>query len=56
VHSGFILSAPQDRTGLPQSPLFFTRFRVTFTHSGTYPYICALHDDLGMNGKIIVLP
>jgi plastocyanin len=56
VHSGFILAAPQDRTGLAQSPLSVTRFRVTFTHAGTYPYICALHDDLGMKGKIIVLP
>jgi plastocyanin len=56
VHSGFILAAPQDRIGLPQSPISVTRFRITFTHPGTYPYICALHDDLGMKGKIIVLP
>jgi plastocyanin len=56
VHSGFILAAPQDRTGLAQSPLGVTRFRITFTHPGTYPYICALHDNLGMKGKIIVLP
>jgi len=56
VHSGFILAAPQERIGLPQSPLFVTRFRVTFTRAGTYPYICALHDDLGMKGDIIVLP
>jgi plastocyanin len=56
VHSGFIVAAPQDRTGLPQSPLGVTRFRVTFTKAGTYNYICALHDDLGMKGKIIVLP
>ena len=56
VHSGFILAAPQERVGLAQSPLFFTRFRVTFTRPGTYPYICALHDDLGMKGEIIVLP
>jgi len=56
AHSGFIVSAPQDRIGLPQAPLGVTRFRVTFTHAGTYPYICALHDDLGMTGKIIVVP
>jgi plastocyanin len=56
VHSGFILAAPQERIGLPQSPLFATRFRVTFTHAGTYSYICALHDDLGMKGEIIVVP
>ena len=56
VHSGFILAAPQDRIGLPQSPLTPTRFRITFTKAGIYPYICALHDELGMKGKIIVLP
>lgn len=56
VHSGFILAAPPDHTGLAQSPLSVTRFRVTFTHPGTYPYICALHDTLGMKGKVIVLP
>jgi hypothetical protein len=31
-------------------------FRVTFTHAGTYDYICALHDNLGMVGKVIVKP
>jgi plastocyanin len=56
VHSGFIVSAPQERIGLPQAPLGSTRFRITFTHAGVYPYICALHDDLGMKGKVIVLP
>jgi plastocyanin len=56
VHSGFIVAAPQERIGLPQSPLGVTRFRITFAKAGTYRYICALHDDLGMKGKIIVLP
>ena len=56
VHSGFIVSAPQDQIGSPQAPLGTTRFRVTFTTPGVYPYICALHDDLGMAGRIIVLP
>ena len=56
VHSGFIVSAPQDEIGSPQTPLSPTRFRITFTKSGVYPYICALHDDLGMKGTIIVLP
>lgn len=56
VHSGFIISAPQERIGLPQAPLGTTVFRVTFTNPGVYPYICALHDDLGMKGRIIVLP
>ncbi len=56
VHSGFIVAAPQERVGLPQSPLGVTRFRVTFPEAGTYPYICALHDHLGMKGTVIVLP
>jgi plastocyanin len=56
VHSGFIVAAPQDRIGLPQSPMATTRFRITFTLPGTYPYICALHDTLGMKGTIVVLP
>lgn len=56
VHSGLIVSAPQERTGLAQSPLGVTRFRITFTNAGTFPYICALHDNLGMKGKVIVLP
>ncbi len=56
VHSGFIMAAPQDQIGLPQTPLGTTRFRITFTNPGLYPYICALHDDLGMKGTIVVLP
>jgi plastocyanin len=56
VHSGFIISAPQERIGLPQAPLGHTRFRVTFTSPGTYSYVCTLHDELGMKGTIIVLP
>jgi plastocyanin len=56
VHSGFIAPAPQERTGLPQAPISATRFRITFTHAGVYPYICVLHDNLGMVGKVIVQP
>jgi len=56
VHSGFITQPPQDRTGLAQAPLSATRFRVTFTQPGVYPYICVLHDELGMVGQVIVLP
>ncbi len=56
VHSGFIVAAPQERLGLAQGPLGTTRFRVTFTHAGVYDYICALHDGLGMKGKIKVNP
>jgi plastocyanin len=56
VHSGFIQAAPQDRIGLAQAPPGVTRFRVTFTKPGTYPYKCALHDGLGMTGTVVVLP
>ena len=56
VHSGFLLAAPQDRVGLAQASPEVTRFRVTFSKPGVYPYICALHDGLGMKGKVVVLP
>lgn len=56
VNSGFIQAAPQDRTNLAQAPLGLTRFRVTFNSPGTYNYICGLHDELGMVGKVIVRP
>jgi len=56
VHSGFIVAAPQDMTGLAQTPLGVTRFRVTFTSPGTFDYFCALHDDLGMAARVIVHP
>jgi len=56
VHSGFIQAAPQDRTGLPQVPSGVTRFRVTFAEPGIYPYVCSLHDFLGMKGTVFVLP
>jgi len=56
VHSGFIVAPPQDRIGLAQAPPGVTRFRVTFTSPGVFPYICALHDDVGMKGEVVVLP
>lgn len=56
VHSGFLQAAPQDRVGLAQAQPGVTRFRVTFSKPGIYPYICALHDGLGMTGNVIVLP
>ncbi|HKW33351.1 MAG TPA: plastocyanin/azurin family copper-binding protein [Candidatus Acidoferrum sp.] len=56
VHSGFIVAAAQERVGLAQLPSGVTRFRVTFKSPGTYPYICALHDELGMQGTVVVLP
>jgi plastocyanin len=65
VHSGFIAQAGHERGGVPQAPapiaqvqppVGVTRFRVTFTQPGTYPYICAFHDQLGMTGEVIVVP
>jgi plastocyanin len=56
THSGFIVAAPQERLGVAQAPLGTTRFRVTFPKAGTFPYICALHDGLGMTGTVIVKP
>ena len=31
-------------------------FSVTFTTTGTFHYICALHDDMGMVGDVLVVP
>ena len=31
-------------------------FTVTFTHTGNYEYLCALHDYLGMMGTVLVVP
>jgi plastocyanin len=56
VHSGFIVAASENQAGVAQSPPGNTRFRITFTEAGTYNYICALHDNLGMIGKVVVLP
>jgi len=55
TNSGFLGAEPQERQGLAQAPPGVTRFRVTFTTPGTYDYICALHDDLGMKGRVVVI-
>ena len=52
--SAFYVAALQDQVGKPQTALGPTRVRVTFTKAGTFKYICALHDDLGMVGTVIV--
>ena len=54
VNSGFLSPTPQDRAGLAQANPGITRFRVTFTAPGVYNYICAVHDQLGMKGTVIV--
>jgi plastocyanin len=56
VHSGNLRPAPEERVGLAQAPIGATRFRVTFTQPGIFPYICAIHDDQGMKGQVMVLP
>ncbi len=54
INSGNVGAPNQETVGQPQAPLDFTRFRVTFTVPGTFNYICALHDELGMIGTVIV--
>jgi len=57
LHSGLIAALLEDEPGFPQGPVYPpTRFRVTFTTAGTYPYVCAFHDNLGMDGTVTVLP
>lgn len=56
LNSGFLSPAPQDRANLAQSNPGVTRFRVTFTSAGIFNYICAVHDQLGMKGTVIVHP
>jgi len=57
VHSGLVAALLEDEPGVPQGPVAPpTRFRITFTTPGTYPYVCAFHDSLGMDGQVIVLP
>jgi plastocyanin len=54
VNSGYIGAPNQETAGQPQAALDFTRFRVTFTAPGTFNYTCALHDEIGMVGTVIV--
>jgi plastocyanin len=54
VSSGIIAAAAQDPISGTQTALGATRFRVTFPNPGAFPYICTLHDTLGMKGMVIV--
>lgn len=56
VHSGIFGAAPENQIGVKQSAPAYTVFRVTFKEPGTYNYKCALHDNLGMVGKVVVQP
>ena len=53
-NSALIGAALQDQA--TQTALGVTRVRVTFTSPGTYEYFCALHDELGMKGEVVVGP
>jgi plastocyanin len=54
LNTGLIGAALQDQA--VQTALGVTRLRVTFTSPGTYEYFCALHDELGMKGEVVVGP
>jgi len=56
VYSGRISPQNQERAGSNEQGPGATRFRVSFTTAGTYPYVCSYHDELGMKGEVIVLP
>jgi plastocyanin len=56
VNSGFLGAPNQETVGQPQAALDFTRFRVTFNSPGTFNYICAIHDTVGMKATVIVQP
>ncbi len=59
VNSGFLIS-PQLVSYLNFGGLFPAGVRQSVTYSfpnaGTYHYICALHDQLGMVGTVVVRP
>jgi plastocyanin len=54
VSSGTLPPAQQDRVNSAQTVPGTTRFRVTFMVPGTFHYTCAIHDELGMKGTVIV--
>jgi plastocyanin len=60
VNSGLLMTKEQyayyQLAGTPGIPVALTKFRLTFTRAGTYQYICALHDGVGMVGTVIVRP
>lgn len=52
--SGFLQAAPEDAAGAPQTAPGRTRIRIQFNIPGTFQYHCALHDDEGMRGTVVV--
>src|SRR5262249_29023847 len=54
ANSGLLAPASEDRRNIPQAPLGRTRFLVTLKSPCPYNYICALHENFGMKGTVIV--
>ena len=59
VSSGFMSTKAQyayyQLAGLPL-PVALTKYRLTFTKVGDFPYFCAIHDGVGMRGTVRVIP
>jgi plastocyanin len=54
LNSGFLQASPEDAAGRAQSPSGITRIRIQFNVAGTFYYHCALHDEDGMQGSVVV--
>lgn len=50
LNSGLLLGGPTAMTGVPNS------LTIRFRHAGTFDYVCALHDYMGMVGSVRVEP
>ena len=59
ISSGFMSTKAQfayyQLAGTPL-PVALTKYKVQFTKVGDWPYICALHDVIGMRGVVHVVP
>ncbi len=55
-HATLASTTQSVNSGFTGAAFLGTTFSATFTAPGTYHYICALHDDLGMTGNVVVLP
>jgi plastocyanin len=55
-HATISSTSQSVNSGFTGAPFLGTTFSATFTAPGTYHFICALHDDLGMTGDVVVLP
>jgi len=55
-HATLSSTSQSVNSGFTGEPFLGTHFSATFTAPGTYHFICALHDDLGMTGNVVVLP